>query len=279
MDEPTKERMRQAAVRERRWEDAVNELRQRNYASLLLDEFIQSCDQQKEYFRYFSDDLLPHYNTKQLDHLLATATRERRWDMAGKALQFGGSQAQRAQTIDMVEMALNYEQKTFCFTLWTAIIGSLVVVVFAWYLFFGIISKMREKTVNTPDFVCRPNRVCFRCISDSRCNEFNDDGIQVQKTIPVEPTKPERGVMLVLTVFLVTVCFYCTFEEFYNPPKPLTFEDLNSYILRHCNLEELNRVLLISIRKKMWPLASEVLKLRSETVCARTLEEAAIDGM
>jgi hypothetical protein len=55
--------------------------------------------------------ILPHCTITVLDSILATATRNRGWKVAGEVLKVGGSEAQRARTI-VRELVVN----TYCHT-------------------------------------------------------------------------------------------------------------------------------------------------------------------
>jgi hypothetical protein len=101
MEDKTVEKFRQA-LRQRRWWDAREELRRRDHPNSLVDEFITALIQldNRDTFYLVTYELLPHCTTEQLDRVLARATREGWWEMAGKMLKVGGSETQRARTIE-----------------------------------------------------------------------------------------------------------------------------------------------------------------------------------
>jgi flavin-binding protein dodecin len=57
----------------------------------------EACDRASDYD--LEKNILPHCNTVHLNWVLATATRKRRWKLAGEVLKVGGKKKQRARTI------------------------------------------------------------------------------------------------------------------------------------------------------------------------------------
>jgi hypothetical protein len=90
------------ALRERKWQDARDDFRRRNYPSSLVDEFMMALEKSRDRYFFYSvaEELLPHCNIEQLDRALATATRNGSWELVGKMLKVGGHETQRTRTIE-----------------------------------------------------------------------------------------------------------------------------------------------------------------------------------
>jgi hypothetical protein len=86
------------ATRKGRWNVAAEVLKVGGSETQRARTITDVCDRASDLgIRHF---VLPHCNTEELDHLLATATRKGRWNLAGKVLKVGVSETERARTIE-----------------------------------------------------------------------------------------------------------------------------------------------------------------------------------
>jgi hypothetical protein len=250
--------------------------------------------------------IFPHCNTEQLNLILVKATREGKWEMVGEVLKVGGSEAQRAKTIEEA-----------CDKVFNANLGpTLLLTRTNTFRDLGLLSATATERkgrhvageglkvggseaqhVKTTEEACdRASDLDIICYILPHCNTIlphcntilphcntilSQCNTEQLDLILAKATREGRWGMVgeVLKMGGSEAQRAKTIEEACDRAEALK---LKNYILPHCNTilsqcntEQLNRILATATRGGKWEMAGEVLKLGgSEAQCAKTVEKA-----